>query len=281
MRRTTWRSALLAGLAISFAGGCAPRDGADEGGSASAATPPATAADSAGYLADRLLESLGGESAWASTRYLSFRWLVEREGAVVADREHAWDRYDGRYRLAYEQDSVRHLSLFNVNELRDDPELGKVPAGRAWIGTTELESAARDTALRRAYSIFINDSYWLLMPFKWRDPGVHLAYEGLTELSDGRAYPTVHLTFDTGLGVTEDQYWGYLDPDSGRMAAWRYHLGRSEEPGPLIWWRDWRSVGPLRLAADRVLDSGERTIYFEDLAASRTVPDGRFDPPNP
>ena len=61
-----------------------------------------------------------------------------------------------------------------------------------------LEGAERDSTLTDAYGTFINDSYWLLHPFKYFDPGVHLDWAGRTELSDGTSYPTVHLTFEEG-----------------------------------------------------------------------------------
>ncbi len=262
-------------LAVSAFVGCAGGAPEDGSGTGVAAAAPG---DAAALHAARLIESLGGREAWDRTRYLSFRWIVEREGRIVANREHSWDRYDGRYRIAYEADGASHLVLFNVNEIEPHPELDRVPAGRAWIGGNELAGAARDSALRRGYSAFINDTYWAIMPYKWEDPGVHLTYEGTRTLSDGRVYDVIHLGFDQGLGVTEDQYWGFLD-ESGRMVAWQYHLGRAEAPGDVIWWSDWEPVGDVRFAMTRLLDGGGRLIYFEDVAAGETVPEGRFDPP--
>ncbi len=266
--------AALATLAVAL-GGC----GVDRGGSDA---PELAVGDTAAVYAARLIGALGGRQAWDRTRYVSFRWVVEREGAVVADREHSWDRYDGRYRLAFDEGERSHLSLFDVDRLRDLPELGKTPEGRVWVDGVELTGAGADSALARAYRIFINDTYWLLMPFKWDDPGVHLGWEGMRRLEDGREYATVHLTFDRGLGVTEDQYWGFVDPETGRMAAWQYHLGRSEAPGDVIWWEDWTEVGGVRFAMSRRSEpDGPRVIYFEDVVAAPRVPDGRFDPPTP
>ena len=279
MRRASSGSTRAGVLAASLAASVAACTAAPE---ERAANPePVLGADTAAYYAERVMGALGGREAWNRTRYLSYRWLVERDGAVVADREHSWDRYDGRYRVAFEQADAAHLTLFNLNEMRDVPELGRVPSGRAWIGETELEGAARDSALRRGYTVFVNDSYWALMPFKWSDPGVHLDYEGTRTLSDGRPYHAVRLSFDQGLGVTEDVYWGFVDSDTGRMAAWQYHLGRSEEPGDVIWWTDWEPTGPIQFSMTRVRDGAGRFIYFEDVVAAETVPPGRFDPPGP
>lgn len=237
-------------------------------------------ADSAQILADLVMDALGGEKAWESTRFLAFRWVVTRgENQTPVSRSHAWDRFTGRYRVEYEGRGKHHVALFNLNEIRPDSALGKIPVGQAWVNGEKLAGAAADSALARAYSIFVNDSYWLLMPFKWRNPGVHLTYEGRRLLSDRQEYGVVHITFDPDLGVTEDEYWAFVDPGTGIMVAWQYQLQRQEEKGSIIWWRDWRQVGPIRLAASRRWEDGERRLYFEDLRAAAEVPQGTFDPP--
>lgn len=277
------RSRGVAGIVLigCFGAACAPGEPSERTVDVAAELSAAAPVDTARFYAQQVMNSLGGKEAWDRTRYVSYRWLVEREGAVVADRQHAWDRYEGRYRVEFEQRDSTHLMLFNVNELREIPDLGPVPAGRAWIGDRELTGANRDAALRRGYSVFINDSYWALMPFKWEDPGVHLTYEGIRTLSDGAGYAVVHLTFDEGLGVSEDQYWGFVDPTTGRMAAWQYLLGTDTEPGDVIWWEDPTAVGSLRFPMNRVRDGGGRFIYFDDVVMGTTVPTGRFDPPSP
>ena len=237
-----------------------------------AASPP----DSADLLADAVMEASGGREMWDKTRFIRFRWLVERDGEIVADRRHSWDRYGGNYRLEFERDGQHTLALFDVNSIKHED---RPMAGDVWVDGLKLDGSARDSALERSYAMFINDTYWLLMPLKWKDPGVHLAYEGSKRLSDGRRYPTVHLTYDEGLGVTEDEFWGFVDPETGLMAAWQYHLEGREEKGEVVWWRDWQQVGPLRLAMDRRWDEGATRIYFMDVAASLEVPPAEFLPP--
>ncbi len=241
----------------------------------------ASPGDSAAVYACALESSLGGRSSWDGMRYVSFRWIVERDGEVLADREHSWDRYEGTYRIAFEREGVSNLSIFNVQELREVEGLGSVPSGRAWRGGAELEGSAVDSTLRTGYATFINDTYWALMPWKWQDPGVHLEYEGTRTLADGADYPAIRLSFDEGLGVTEDVYWGYIDPGTGLLAAWQYHLDGNDAPGDVIWWSDWEEIGGIQFATTRRRDSGERFIYFEDVVFSETVPAGRFDPPLP
>lgn len=274
--------AVLTLLALAGLPACAPGDdgvgdepAAGDTAAATAAGDTAAAAvdDSARYWADRLMSSLGGREQWEETRYLRFRWVVG-SGEQASGRFHAWDRHTGRYRLEYDRQDGQHvLALFNVNRVRAD---SLESAGDVWVGGERLEGADRDSALRDAYAAFVNDSYWLLHPLKYFDPGVHLSYEGRTELSDGRRYPTVHLTFEPDLGVTDDEYWGYVDPETGRLHAWRYHLQGREEKGPVIRWEGWTRVGDIRLAPRRVWPDGSVNIRFEDLAAADTVPAGVF-----
>lgn len=279
--------AVLSVLALFALPACGPDTGDGEGDASGADTAARSGAgsvadDSAALWRDRLMEALGGREAWESTRYVRFDWMVLRgEGDTLA-RSHAWDRYEGRYRLEFPQgDDGRFLALFDVNAVRRDSALGKVPEGRVWIGERELRGAARDSALSRAYATFINDSYWLLMPFKWADPGVTAAWAGRSSLEsvEGGPFPTVRLTFEEGLGVTNDRYWGYVDPETHLMAAWQYHLQGREGKGAVIRWENWTRVGPVRMATDRIWPDGSKNIWFESLAASRTVPEGAFQPP--
>lgn len=285
-RQATW-CVLASCLLLAACGGEAPPrsdDGGEAGAppegaeGAAAAGEAGTAADSARLLTDRLMEWQGGQDAWDATRFLRFDWIVSRGGETAARRSHAWDRRTGDYRVSFRrQDGARVTALFDVEAASGDD----APPGRAWVDGDRLEGTARDSVLRSAYRAFINDSYWLLMPLKWRDPGVHLEYAGWTPLPDGEEYPAVHLTFDAGVGITDDQYWGYLDPETGRMVAWRFHLQGREEAGPVIWWRDWRTFGPqgLKLSLDRRWEDGSMRIHFEEVEADTAPPADAFAPP--
>ncbi|MDP2498413.1 MAG: hypothetical protein Q8W44_10575 [Candidatus Palauibacterales bacterium] len=287
-RATSWVLALLVLVSLAGLPACTAEGGDRAGGSDAEATAGAAGSvpegvprdtsyaaigDSARYWARRLLTSLGGPEAWQETRFLRFRWIVGT-GEEATGRSHAWDRHTGRYRLEYDRDDgSRVVALFNVNRIRAD---SLSSAGHVWVDGEPLEGAERDSALTDAYGAFINDSYWLLHPLKYFDPGVHLDWAGRTELSDGRSYPTVHLTFESDLGVTNDQYWGFIDPETGRLHAWQYHLQGREQKGDVIRWEGWQRVGDVRLAPRRVWPDGAVNIHFEDLAAADTVPSGVF-----
>ena len=63
----------------------------------------------------------------------------------------------GRYRLeSVNKDGVRQILLFNLADAQ----------------------ASAKPEVKQAYGSFINDMYWLAMPWKWMEPGVHLKYMG-------------------------------------------------------------------------------------------------------
>ncbi len=235
--------ASLAFLALAFtaagflAVGCAPEgapDGAQGGETAAEAGADVggemgTADDSAAVLADRAMEAMGGRSAWDSARFIAFDWIVDR-GETQVRRSHAWDRWEGTYRLAWEQDGEPRVAIFDVNDVRRDSVVGKVPAGDVWAGGERLEGVAADSALHRAYATFINDSYWLLMPYKWADEGVRAEYLGEME-EWGETYEVVELTFeDVGLPEQVPGVRGPLVGSHGAVAT----LPAGRRPGALL-----------------------------------------------
>lgn len=257
-RPTRARLGLLALLVAAAAGSTAAADEV-------VTEDAAVAGQGAEALAARTLEALGGAEAWERTRFLSFDFF----GA----RSHHWDRYTGRHRLS---GTGRDGESYVVLQDLDDR------SGRAWVDGVELEGEARDEWLERAYGAWINDTYWLLMPYKLRDPGVELRALGQEALSDGRTYDVLELSFgDVGL-TPGDRYRAYLDPESGLMAAWAYHLEdwEAEREWALWWWRDWARHGEIMLSPTRVAADGT-VRELGSIAVHEALPDAVFTSPEP
>lgn len=212
----------------------------------------AVAAGQAAFAVDptalaKRLEAAMGDEAFAAARVLHFTWGVERDGQTISAYEHTWDRRSGDYRVSgVDRESGKPwLALFNVQSKE----------GRAWLGGEEIAGDALAGHLERAYGRFINDTYWLLMPWKWRDPGVNLTYIGTAEV-DGATCDEVELSFgEVGL-TSNDRYRAFLDRESGRMVRWSYVLqGEDGTPGagePTVWdWTGWVRVEPGAWFAER------------------------------
>lgn len=227
-------------------------------------------------LVAAMQQALGGMDAWEKVRYLRFDWVVERGGQRVAEVRHLWDRHDGRYRVEGKtREGKDFLALFNV----------RTRTGSAWSERKKLEAEELQKALAFAYGRYINDSYWLVQPMKLKDPGVHLGYAGERALN-GTKYELVHVWFDK-VGLTPgDHYWVYIHPQTKRIDRWAYFLESDKNKGEprleaaTAWdWRDWKQVGGVWLAADKVRDDGSARIWFPVLAAPDTVDARVFESP--
>ncbi|MDH3708672.1 MAG: hypothetical protein OER04_02225 [Cyclobacteriaceae bacterium] len=202
-------------------------------------------------VADQVMESMGGRAAWDQTRYLAWDFF----GA----RKLIWDKQDGRVRIDFPDSSVY---LVNVNDLS-----GKVlHQGEA---ITQADSLAK--YIERAKNIWINDSYWLVMPFKLKDSGVTLKYLEIEETLDGTMSHVLELTF-RAVGVTpQNKYLVYVDTSNNLVNQWAYYRESDQDSANFILpWGNYQDFGSILLSDDR----GERDL--SELAVFETLPDEVF-----
>jgi len=206
-----------------------------------------------------ILDSIAPNDGWARTRYLRFDWMIDRGDSPPVRRSHRWDVHEGDYRLEAPVGENQMVALFDV----DAPTDGE----RIWMDGEPVEDEARsDSLANRAHAMFINDSYWLLFPFKWTDPGVTTRYIPSREVW-GEEWEAVELTFD--------------DVGETRMMELWQHFSEASDTVPRFTnrWTDWQDYGPILLSSRRENEDGQSTIYFENLAADTVIPDGAFAPP--
>lgn len=259
---------LVSIMALAACGEGAP--GADDSGTPDDGAPQASFEDAeAERVWTDMMSTIAPDDGWQRARYLEFDWAVNRgEGEPVA-RRHRWDRWEGRARVESETEDGTMIAIFET----DDPE-----AGRVWLGGEELEGEEAADRLSSAYRAHINDGYWLLMPFKWDDPGVHARYVGTEPGEDGQEWEVVELTFEDDTGLTpQNMYRAFVNPETNRMERWQHFSNPDATPSPSEW-TDWRRVGPIELAENRG-SGGEVRIFFPHLRVETEVPDGVFEPP--
>ena len=236
------------------------------------AAGPALADEKADQLARELVTALGGQPAWENARQLRFDFVVEREGNRITDFHHVWDRYTGDYRLLGTDKSGAPFAVyFNVNT-RD---------GVAFVNGKPVEGDEKKKLLDMAYGRFINDSYWLLAPWKVLDPGVHRDYDGEKTGPDGALCDVLRLSFDN-VGLTpKDLYWMWITRDGRRMVQWQYVLGGAQEEPTTALWKDWRTIGGIALSLEKSMERGGKPlrILFENVAVSPSRDDKEFAPP--
>ncbi len=224
---------------------------------------PATKADlpPAQSLIASSIKAMGGHDAWEATRFLTWNFF--------GNRRHLWDKHSGDIRVeGTDRDSGdSYLVLMNLNSKQ----------GRAWTKGEEVtEPEALAELLQRGESAWINDSYWVFMPYKLRDAGVTLKHVGEGAMVDGRGAEVLELTFADVGRTPENKYRVYVAADSGLVEQWDfYRQAADEEPRFQIPWHDWRPHGDILLSADR----GEND--HTGIGVLDGVPAGAFTSPEP
>ena len=159
-RRGVW-PVFLVGLLIVASGASLP-------GSAEQRDPKAV------EIANAVMKAGGGEGGWASARFLRFTFTYEKDGSILTSRTHYWDRMGDRHRIEMIDREGKNVVCLT--------DLGK-KEGVCTVDGKPLYEAEAKPYIDRAYAVWINDTYWLIMPYKMLDPGVHLKYEG--EVKEG------------------------------------------------------------------------------------------------
>ena len=214
------------------------------------------------------MQAMGGEKGWDSAHFVRFDFKVTIGGEERVNRRHLWDKFSGRYRFEQPtQDGKQQVILFNVNDRQ----------GSVWVDGQKLEAEAAAEPLKQAYGAFINDMYWLAMPWKWLDSGVNLKYLGDKE-REGKAYELVELTFGN-VGLTPgDMYHAYVAKDSNLMTYWEYTL-QSDNKGAWNW--EYGDHGGIKLASNHTNAEGA-SIHMGDVAVFSEVEEAYFtDPARP
>lgn len=204
-------------------------------------------------LADSIMVAIGGRKNWDATRFISWNFF----GA----RDLVWDKKEGRVRIESNRDST--IYLLNLNTME----------GKVQIKGQELtEPDSLNKMLERAKRIWINDSYWLVMPFKLKDTGVTLKYMGEDTLVNKKYYNLLQLTFEN-VGVTpQNKYDLYVDVHEKLIKYWSYYSDASADTAN--WTRPWdnyKKYGNILLSADRSDDGGPKNVRVDE-----EIPDDVF-----
>jgi len=238
---------------------------------AAAGDAPALKADpKAAAVADKLMDALGGKKAWDDTHYLRFDFGTEKDGKFQG-RSHTWDKWTGRYRLESKTPEGKSLVvLMNVNTRQ----------GSAWMDGQKLGGEEARKQLDRAYGAWINDTYWLLMPYKLKDPGVILGYGG-EEKAGGATWDKLTVAFDN-VGLTpKDKYRVYVNRDTHLVDRWDYVL-KGENVPPTTWeWKKWERHGKMMFSSERVNPKEGRKLLMPVFDMPGPVPDSVFTSSEP
>lgn len=209
-----------------------------------------TAADDAGYpaaegfnaaasddraiaIADSVMKAMGGYENWTNTEIIQWTFFNRRT--------HTWDKKTGRDRIEIPDKNM--TITFDINSRE-----GTVVRNGQRV--TQPDTVKK--YLQQAYEMWVNDSYWLVMPYKLKDSGVTLSYMGMDSTRAGIPAYKLKLTFDS-VGVTpQNMYHVYVDTTDYLVRQWAYFPEAGmDEPGFVLPWRNYRRYGNILLSNDR------------------------------
>jgi hypothetical protein len=234
--------------------------GARETAQVAEANPPAPGFNAAGSderaiaIADEVMLAMGGRQAWDQTRYIAWNFFGRRHLL--------WDKHAGRARIEIPEQSAVYLVDLNTLE-------GKVKKSEELV--THPDSLTK--FLEQAKSTWINDAYWLFMPFKLKDSGVTLKYMGEMNTQAGKAADVLQLTFEAVGDTPENKYLVYVDKESRLVSQWDF-FRRYDDEKPFFSspWEDYRRYGGILLSGGRggrqlsdieVLDEVSETVFTQ------------------
>ena len=203
-------------------------------------------------IADEVMTAMGGRKYWDETRYLVWNFFGRRKLF--------WDKQSGNVRIDSYPDTTTYLVNVFTNE-------GKVKKGEEVLSHPDSVSLY----MKQGKSIWINDSYWLVMPFKLKDSGVTLKYMGEDTTMVGAQADVLQLTFEEVGDTPENKYLVYVDKTSRLVTQWDFFTKyQDEEPRFSTPWADYKPYGTILLSGDR------GRSQLTEIGCFETIPESVF-----
>ncbi|MFT4739042.1 MAG: hypothetical protein ACI8QD_000538 [Cyclobacteriaceae bacterium] len=206
-------------------------------------------------IADEVMVAMGGRANWDAANFI--RW------DFFGSRSLIWDKASDVVRVKSLRSDLDIIVDFSSDSL----------TGRVWKDGQEFsDTDSLSFYLERGRRMWINDSYWLVMPFKLKDSGVTLSFLGEDTTATGIVANKLRLTFEK-VGVTpENAYEIWVSKADSLVNQWAYYReGIDQDRGFVMPWLDYQTYGNIRLSGDR----GGRTL--SNIKVLEAVPLGVFD----
>jgi len=218
-------------------------------------------------IADEVMVALGGKENYEAINYFSFHFVSTRGDTQVTDWRHDWDRRNHNYRVeGTTRDGEHLLAVFNLD----------TRGGGAFKNGNKMDGEEKLQILKRAYGRYINDTFWLLMPFKLKDGGAVLKYDGAQEINEVH-YDILRLSYADSVGLTpRNIYRIFVDQATRVIHRWEYYEKEGATPAA-SWWERWHEYGGIKLAEQRSFENSNRKLLFTNIVVSREVNEKIFE----
>lgn len=163
-------------------------------------------------LADEMLKAL---EARAYDNIDTLSWTYRGE------QQHIWYKKENLVEVRWKKYTV----LLNLNDL----------TGTGFIEGEEVIGESLEKLLQEAWAHFANDSFWLVAPYKIRDPGTSRRF---VDMEDG---PGLLVTYSSG-GVTPGDSYLWVLGENFRPLYWKMWTQRIPIGGLKFHWESWRQL---------------------------------------
>ena len=223
--------------------------------------PPATGFNAAGSdpgavaIADEVMLAMGGRKAWDDTRCIAWNFF--------GNRTLLWDKQSGMCRIEWQKKPLK--VIVNLND----------GGGKVLLdGVEQTHPDSLSKYLEIGKKVWINDAYWLLMPFKLKDSGVTLKYLGEGKTDKGENADILQLTFQN-VGVTPDnKYHVWVDKKTRLVTQWAFFPKFADEKPQFInAWADYTRYGNILLSGNR----GTERSTLNPIKVMEEAPAGSFE----
>lgn len=270
------RTGLVLALAGAVAVGAAAygMGGGALGGPASPASVGGASADAvADSLVGRWIEALGGMETFHAFRTARYTLTTELYDVETGRLQRARPRYVALARRGEELSRIERWvwdgSRFVVQAFDGDTARAYLDGEPAPSGQMDAEEALYVTR-----DVF----YWFSLPFKLRDPGVRLHYDG----RDEEERHVVRVTFGEGVGEHQDVWWHLFEDGRSWPVESRYQTDGTGGVTRLRW-EGIRSEDGYIYPEERVyLDEDGRVwkiLRMTDVELGGELPEGAFSDP--
>ncbi len=189
-------------------------------------------------IISRCEKAMGGREAYDRLRHITWNFF--------GNRSLTWDKSTGDLRVDLRTE--KSIYLVNLNTKK-----GRIyKNGREY---TQPDSLAR--YLKDARDMWVNDSFWLLLPWKLREPGINYVYAGEMRSLQGYQCYVVQITFDKNGMAPGNKYLIFFDKESGLICQWDfYESGHEAAPLFSTVCKNYKGYGGVLISGDR----GEREL---------------------
>ncbi|WOK06387.1 hypothetical protein RT717_25255 [Imperialibacter roseus] len=207
--------------------------GAGAGWIASDPLPEGEEGPEAEALADKMLTAINDD------RYQQIKTL-------------SWTFPGGHHYVWHKPDNIVTVTWGDI-EVEFSPDTFE---GFATEKGNSLEGDELHDVIQTAWTYFANDSFWLVAPFKVRDPGTE---RRLVETAEG---PGLLVTYTSG-GVTPGDSYLWLLDENFKPSAWKLWVKVIPIGGVEISWENWQNYEGTWLASSR--NAGFYQMEIKDI----------------